>query len=58
MEILVLGKKYPEAGIRKIYGRKSMHITKSGGVFPDTSCLGQLGRSGFLEEGGDCAERD
>ena len=58
MEVLVLGTKYPEAGICKIYGRKSMRITKSPLVFPDTSCLEQVGWSGFLEEGGDCGEGD
>ena len=35
-------KKYPETGIRKIYGRKSVRITNSLLVFPDTSCLGQV----------------
>ena len=56
MEVLVLSKKYSEAGIRKIYRGNSMRITKSPLVFLDTSCLRQVGRSGFLEEGGDCAE--
>ena len=27
--VLVPGKKHPETGIRKIYGRKSVHITNS-----------------------------
>ena len=52
MEVLVSGKKYPEVGIRKIYHTRSMRITKSPLVFLDTSCLGQVGPSGFLEEGG------
>ena len=38
----VPGKKYPETGIRKIDGRKSVRITNSPLVFPDTSCPGQV----------------
>ena len=40
VQLLVPGKMYPEAGIRKIYGRNSVGITNSPLVFPDTSCLG------------------
>ena len=40
--VLVLGKMYPETGIRKIYGRISLRITNLLLVFPDTSYLGQV----------------
>lgn len=42
--LVVLGKRYPETGLRKIYGRKSVHITNSPLVFPYTSCLGQVSK--------------
>ena len=37
--ILVLGKKYPETGIRKIYAEKSMSIGNSPLVFPRISTI-------------------
>ena len=40
--VLVPGKKYPETGLHKIYGRKSVRITNSPLVFLDISCLGQV----------------
>ena len=40
--VLVPGKRYPEAGVCKAHGKKSVRITNSPLVFPDTSSLGQV----------------
>ena len=42
--VLVHGKKCLEAGVGKAYNRKSIRITNSPFVFPDTYCLGQVPR--------------
>lgn len=52
--VLVLGKKFPETGVLKIYGEISVRVANSPIVFPDISCLGEVlcGRKfPALEEG-------
>ncbi|PUU72745.1 hypothetical protein B9Z19DRAFT_1096681 [Tuber borchii] len=41
LNVVLVPGKYPETGVHKIYGRKSMRITNSPLVFPDASYLGQ-----------------
>ena len=55
--VLAPSKKYPETGIRKIYGRKSVRITNLLLVFPDTSCLGQVLLGWQKVEGAKAVER-